>query len=216
PCHRRRRPRPGHDRAADPHPGRAPAGRAAADRRGARRDRAGRGHRDARRLRRQRGPGPLHLPGPRLPELPPDDRRLPAGDRARPGAGPRPAADPAPEHPARTARLLNPPPPPEENPMTHHSTRRHLLGALGLGGIALGAAACGSSDPFEEGDTGGTGGNGSDGGGESGGGTIAIGSQAYYSNEIIAELFAQVLEGEGLTVDRQYQIGQREVYMPEL
>ena len=100
--------------------------------------------------------------------------------------------------------------------MTHHSTRRHLLGALGLGGIALGAAACGSSDPFEEGDTGGTGGNGSDGGGESGGGTIAIGSQAYYSNEIIAELFAQVLEGEGLTVDRQYQIGQREVYMPEL
>ena len=98
--------------------------------------------------------------------------------------------------------------------MTHHSTRRHLLGALGLGGIALGAAACGSSDPFEEGDTGG--GSGSDGGGESGGGTIAIGSQAYYSNEIIAELFAQVLEGEGLTVDRQYQIGQREVYMPEL
>ena len=31
--------------------------------------------------------------------------------------------------------------------MTIHSTRRHLLGALGVGGIALGAAACGSSDP---------------------------------------------------------------------
>lgn len=102
--------------------------------------------------------------------------------------------------------------------MTIHSTRRHLLGALGLGGVALGAAACGSSDPFEEGDgTGDSGGNGDGSGSDGGGaGTIAIGSQAYYSNEIIAELFAQVLEAEGLTVDRQFQIGQREVYMPEL
>ena len=103
--------------------------------------------------------------------------------------------------------------------MTIHSTRRHLLGAFGLGSIALGAAACGSSDPFAEGDAdkkgGGANGGGSDGGG-AGSSTIAIGSQAYYSNEIIAELFAQALEAEGLTVDRQFQIGQREVYMPEL
>ena len=97
--------------------------------------------------------------------------------------------------------------------MTIHSTRRHLLGALGVGGIALGAAACGSSDPFDE-DGGDSGGSGSDGG--SGSGTLAVGSQAYYSNEIVAELFAQVLEAEGFTVDRQFQIGQREVYMPEL
>ncbi|WP_394213957.1 ABC transporter substrate-binding protein [Brachybacterium vulturis] len=96
--------------------------------------------------------------------------------------------------------------------MTVHSTRRHLLGALGAGSLALGAAACGSSDPFDEG--GEAGGGASDGG--SGGGTLVIGSQAYYSNEIIAELCAQVLEAEGFTVDRQYQIGQREVYMPEL
>lgn len=96
--------------------------------------------------------------------------------------------------------------------MTIHSTRRHLLAAAGLGGLALGAAACGSSDPFEEG--GGSGAGASDGGGASG--TIVVGSQAYYSNEIIAELFAQVLEAEGYTVDRQFQIGQREVYMPEL
>lgn len=99
--------------------------------------------------------------------------------------------------------------------MSIHSTRRHLLGALGAGGLALGAAACGSSDPFEEED-GGSGASGSDGGGEAAAGTLAIGSQAYYSNEIIAELFAQVLEKAGFTVDRQYQIGQREVYMPEL
>ncbi|GLI29900.1 MULTISPECIES: ABC transporter substrate-binding protein [Brachybacterium] len=99
--------------------------------------------------------------------------------------------------------------------MSIHSTRRHLLGALGAGGLALGAAACGSSDPFEE-EGGSSGAAGSDGGGEAPAGTLAIGSQAYYSNEIIAELFAQVLEKAGFTVDRQYQIGQREVYMPEL
>lgn len=97
--------------------------------------------------------------------------------------------------------------------MSIHSTRRHLFGVVGAGSLALTAAACGSSDPFEEGD--GSGSGGSDGGG-SGGGTLAIGSQAYYSNEIIAELFAQVLEADGRTVDRQFQIGQREVYMPEL
>lgn len=101
--------------------------------------------------------------------------------------------------------------------MTLHSTRRHLLGALGLGGVALGAAACGSSDPFAEGDGSGGQGGASDGGSDGGGAaSLAVGSQAYYSNEILAELFAQVLEAEGHTVDRQFQIGQREVYMPEL
>lgn len=49
-----------------------------------------------------------------------------------------------------------------------------------------------------------------------GGQTIVIGSQQYYSNEIIAELYAQALEAEGYQVDRQYQIGQREVYLPEM
>src|SRR5690625_1522697 len=105
--------------------------------------------------------------------------------------------------------------------MTTHSTRRHLLGMLGASGVALGAAACGSSDPFEEdqeeseqGGSGGSDGGGGDGGGE--GGDLVVGSQAYYSNEIVAELFAQVLEADGYTVSRQFQIGQREVYMPEL
>ncbi|MGC3955265.1 MAG: ABC transporter substrate-binding protein [Propionicimonas sp.] len=46
--------------------------------------------------------------------------------------------------------------------------------------------------------------------------TLVVGSQAYYSNEIIAELYAQALEHAGYTVDRQYQIGQREAYLPEL
>lgn len=45
---------------------------------------------------------------------------------------------------------------------------------------------------------------------------LVIGSQQYYSNEIIAELFAQALESRGWTIERSYQIGQREVYLPEL
>src|SRR5699024_12716828 len=81
---------------------------------------------------------------------------------------------PASSHPSHTRR----------SPMTIHHTRRHLLGALGAGSLALGAAACGSSDPFAEED--GQGEGGSDGGGDAGSGGIAIGSQAYYSNELIA------------------------------
>ena len=46
--------------------------------------------------------------------------------------------------------------------------------------------------------------------------TIIVGSQDYYSNEILAEVYAQALEGAGYTVDRQMRIGQREVYMPEI
>lgn len=46
--------------------------------------------------------------------------------------------------------------------------------------------------------------------------TIVVGSQDYYSNEILAEVYAQALEGAGYTVDRQMRIGQREVYMPEI
>ena len=46
--------------------------------------------------------------------------------------------------------------------------------------------------------------------------TIIVGSQDYYSNEIIAEAYAQALEGAGFTVERQLRIGQREVYMPEI
>lgn len=46
--------------------------------------------------------------------------------------------------------------------------------------------------------------------------TIVVGSQDYYSNEIIAEIYAQTLERSGFAVDRQFRIGQREVYLPEI
>ncbi|MDZ5076317.1 ABC transporter substrate-binding protein [Nesterenkonia sp. HG001] len=81
--------------------------------------------------------------------------------------------------------------------------------ALSLVGVAaLGLTACAADDPLAEG------GGGDDGGGE--GGPIVVGSQQYYSNTIIAELYAQRLEAAGHEVDRQFDIGQREVYMPEL
>jgi len=43
-----------------------------------------------------------------------------------------------------------------------------------------------------------------------------VGSQQYYSNEIVAEIYSQALEAGGYTVDRQFNIGQREVYLPEI
>jgi len=45
---------------------------------------------------------------------------------------------------------------------------------------------------------------------------IVVGSQAYYSNEIIAEIYAQALESAGYEVERKFQIGQRDAYLPEL
>ncbi|MDQ1580540.1 MAG: osmoprotectant transport system substrate-binding protein, partial [Microbacteriaceae bacterium] len=46
--------------------------------------------------------------------------------------------------------------------------------------------------------------------------TLIVGSQAYYSNEIVAEIYSQALEAGGYTVDRQFKIGQREVYLPQI
>ena len=85
-------------------------------------------------------------------------------------------------------------------------TRRGLLAGVGATTGVLALSACSDTDPFAVDQAS---------GGYSGG-PIIIGSQQYYSNEIIAELYAQMMEKVGLTVTRQYQIGQREVYLPEL
>ncbi|MGN8553351.1 UNVERIFIED_CONTAM: ABC transporter substrate-binding protein [Microbacterium sp. SLM126] len=90
------------------------------------------------------------------------------------------------------------------------STARSRL-ALALSATtiaALALAGCASSDPI----------TGGDGASEEPGGssTIVIGSQAYYSNEIIAEIYAQALEGAGFEVERNFSIGQRDAYMPSI
>jgi len=77
-----------------------------------------------------------------------------------------------------------------------------------LATAVLTLAACGSGDPLaeptEEGTSSGT------------GSAVVVGSQAYYSNEIIAEIYAQALEDAGIDVTRQFQIGQRDVYLQAL
>ena len=73
-----------------------------------------------------------------------------------------------------------------------------------LGAVAL-AVGCSNADPLRRSD-------GKDRAGE----TIVVGSQDYYSNEIIAEIYAQALEAKGYKIERQMKIGQREVYMPEV
>ena len=85
------------------------------------------------------------------------------------------------------------------------TTRRRLLTGTGLAALSGALGACGlGKDPFAS----------ERGGG--GNGPIVVGSQQYFSNEIIAELYAQVLEEAGYTVTRVYQIGQREIYLPQL
>lgn len=85
--------------------------------------------------------------------------------------------------------------------------RRTLPGAVAAGAALALVAACGSGDPLADPDETTT--EAASGGAQ----TIVVGSQAYYSNEIIAEAYAQVLEAAGYTVERQFQIGQRDAYL---
>ncbi len=50
----------------------------------------------------------------------------------------------------------------------------------------------------------------------SAGPAIVIGSQAFSENEIIGEIYAQALEAGGYTVERKFNIGSREVYIPAI
>ncbi|MBG6084463.1 ABC transporter substrate-binding protein [Zhihengliuella flava] len=87
-------------------------------------------------------------------------------------------------------------------PRTTHRT----LAALGLiGSLAL--AGCSSSNPLEEE-------SGSAPAAESG--AIVVGSQDYYSNEVIAEIYAQALEAADFEVERNFTIGQRDAYLPSV
>ncbi|MCP4308191.1 MAG: ABC transporter substrate-binding protein [bacterium] len=79
--------------------------------------------------------------------------------------------------------------------------RKHRSGVLGaiLVALALIAAACGSGEDAT-----------------TDGPTITIGSANFSENALVAEIYAQVLEGEGYSVERNLNIGAREVYTPAL
>ena len=87
--------------------------------------------------------------------------------------------------------------------------KTRIAALLTVGALAL--SACASSNPLSSASAAASGSASS-----AGSTTLVVGSQQYYSNEIIAELYAQALEHNGYTITRQYQIGQREVYLPEL
>ena len=54
-------------------------------------------------------------------------------------------------------------------------------------------------------------------GGTSGKGiTVKVGSTNFYEQEILGEIFAQVLEANGFKVERKFQLGNREVVFPAL
>lgn len=85
------------------------------------------------------------------------------------------------------------------------STRRTAALVAAAATAVLTLTACGGgSDPLDA-DT-----------GDASSDAIVIGSQAYDSNEIIAEIYAQALEAKGFTVERNFSIGQRDAYMPAL
>jgi len=89
----------------------------------------------------------------------------------------------------------------------HRKTRTALTAGVAIL-AALSLAGCGSnSNPLDKPSADDS---------DTGGDTIVVGSQAYYSNEIIAEIYAQGLEDAGFTVERKFNIGQRDAYMPEV
>ncbi|MDJ0923618.1 MAG: ABC transporter substrate-binding protein [Acidimicrobiia bacterium] len=75
--------------------------------------------------------------------------------------------------------------------------RSRVLGAI-LVATALLAAACGSGEDAKDGPT------------------ITIGSANFPENALVAEIYAQVLEEEGYPVERNLNIGNREVYTTAL
>jgi osmoprotectant transport system substrate-binding protein len=78
-----------------------------------------------------------------------------------------------------------------------------VIGAVVVG-AAIALSGCASSNPLS---------SGSSSGPKS---TIVIGSQSYYEDTTIAEIYAQALENGGYKVQRDFNIGQREVYLKQL
>ncbi len=77
------------------------------------------------------------------------------------------------------------------------NNRSRVLGAI-LVALALLAAACGSGEDTKEGPT------------------ITVGSANFSENALVAEIYAQALENEGYPVERNLNIGNREVYTAAL
>ncbi|MEO8907198.1 MAG: ABC transporter substrate-binding protein [Microbacteriaceae bacterium] len=86
--------------------------------------------------------------------------------------------------------------------------RRGLIaaGVLAVGAVVL--AGCSSGNPLTTTTTAASGSSGST--------TVTVGSAAFPENEIIAQIYAQALAANGVTVKTQLNIGQRAVYLAAL
>ncbi len=85
------------------------------------------------------------------------------------------------------------------------SRRGRIAAGVFAAGAVLTLAACSSGDPLAEDDSA---------GGDSE--TISIGAAGFAESEIIAQIYAQALEANDITVDFKGQIGQRDVYIEAL
>ncbi|MCP2031438.1 osmoprotectant transport system substrate-binding protein [Okibacterium sp. HSC-33S16] len=85
------------------------------------------------------------------------------------------------------------------------SRRGRIAAGIFAAGAVLTLAACSSGDPLAEDDSAGSGGD-----------SIAIGAAGFAESEIIAQIYAQALEANDITVDFKGQIGQRDVYIEAL
>ena len=86
--------------------------------------------------------------------------------------------------------------------------RRSLLALALAGGVSLTATACGGGDDPLATDTGS--------GDSTATSAVIVGSANFPESELLAEMYAQVLEGSGAKVQRKFNIGAREVYLKAL
>ncbi|MGO1383289.1 MAG: ABC transporter substrate-binding protein [Arachnia sp.] len=91
--------------------------------------------------------------------------------------------------------------------MTSLFPRRALVGIAAAAALLAG---CSNADPMADSTTEETA------AGEASSSTVRVGSAGFPEAEIIAELYAQALEADGVTVERNMQIGSRETYIKAL
>ncbi|WP_380170062.1 glycine betaine ABC transporter substrate-binding protein [Kineococcus sp. DHX-1] len=88
--------------------------------------------------------------------------------------------------------------------------RRNLLGLALVGSLTATLAACGGGDdPLATDNTPAA-------GGSADAATIIVGSANFPESELLAEMYSQVLEAKGVTVQRKFNIGARELYLKAL
>src|SRR5689334_12229668 len=84
--------------------------------------------------------------------------------------------------------------------------KRVIAGVATALAATLAVSACGNSDPLAKDQPSGSGSS----------EAITIGSANFPESQLLAEIYAQVLESKGVTVTRKFDLGSREKYMDGL